>query len=303
METLYIITGPTAVGKTSLSIQWAKANNAEIVSCDSLLFYRGMDIGTAKPKPEEREGIKHFGIDLVECDQPYNIGKYVIESKKWVDDIMSRGKNVLITGGSGFYLKSYVAPVVDEIHIPQNIDTEVDQIYQKSGLEAVVGRLREVSPTDYDMIDLQNSRRVIPALKRCLASGLSLSELRTRMTEGDQPFGEYKKKSLLLERSIDELTERIGIRTQQMLTEGLIEEVKILKAKGIERNPSACGSIGYRETLSYLRGEIDRKTLEQDINQNTLKLVKKQLKWFRNQMEFEKVMSLDRGTLPMGDWF
>ena len=303
LNTIYVITGPTAVGKTSLAIEWARAYDAEIVSCDSLLVYRGMDIGTAKPTVEELAAVSHHCIDLVEPDQSFNVSTYLKEAKNAVDSILSRGKRVLVTGGSGFYLKGFLAPVVDEIEIPPSIEDEVDRLYRESGLEAVVEGLKQCSPDDYQLIDLQNSRRVIPALKRCMTTGLSITALRESVARGPYPFQNFGKQVLYLRRSIDDLQDRISRRTRIMLEAGLVEEVEQLLKCGIESNPSASNSIGYREVIAFLKGNLERSMLEQTINANTLKLVKKQLKWFRHQIEFTHMVDLEAGTPSMDQLF
>lgn len=296
MKTIYIITGPTAVGKTSLALKWAEENDAEIVSCDSLLFYKGMDIGTAKPTKRELDAIPHHCIDLVEPDVAFNIAMYLDQAEVAVKGIFARGKNVLVTGGSGFYLKGFVAPVVDGVKIPQAIEEAVDHLFASVGLEAVVEELKRLSPDDYNLIDLHNSRRVVPALKRCKTTGLSVGELRTRVAKMDYPFREYPKKALLLQRSVESLENRIRLRTKEMLNLGFMDEVKALLERGIEQNPSACHSIGYREVIACLKGELAEEKLESTINLNTRKLVKKQLKWFRNQIDFQYTLNLDNET-------
>ena len=272
---LYILTGPTAVGKTQLAIEWALANNAEIVSCDSLLFYRGMDIGTAKPTKAEMSQVPHHCIDLVEPSEQFNIGSYVELASEVVAEILRRGKAVLVTGGSGFYLKSFVAPVVDSVVISSEVELTVENLFREQGLSGVVDELKRVAPEDYGLIDLHNARRVIPALKRCLATGKGVRELRKQVEDGDFPFAGFKVKSILLQRSLENLQQRIAIRTGQMLEQGLIEEVKSLMDRGFAGNASASGSIGYREVISYLKEEVDREELEHMINHNTMKLVKK----------------------------
>lgn len=296
LNTIHIITGPTAVGKTSLAIEWAQTFGAEIVSCDSLLVYKGLDIGTAKPTLEEMAVVPHHCIDLVEPDVPFNVSMYLDCAKEAVESILSRGKRVLVTGGSGFYLKGFLAPVVDDISIPASIEREVNERYQHAGLEAVVGDLKSCSPDDYHLIDLHNPRRVIPALKRCKTTGCSVGELRERMVGAEYPFQTFEKKVLFLQRSKEQLIDRIARRTEAMLKSGLIKEVESLVSRGIEKNPSACNSIGYREVIAYLKGETKRSELESTINLNTLKLVKKQLKWFKHQIAFTHVWDLDKGN-------
>jgi len=292
-KTIHILTGPTAVGKTQLALSWAKANNAEIVSCDSLLFYRGMDIGTAKPTSEELEQIVHHCIDVVEPSQQFNIAQFLDLAKSLVNDVIMRGKNVLVTGGSGFYLKGFVAPVVDDIDISSEIESEVAGIESSEGLTGLVEALKKAAPDDFFEIDLQNPRRVVPALKRCLATGLGVRELREQVSNRDFPFRDFSVKSVLLQRSLASLKNRIEKRTRIMLESGLVEEVRQLLDRGLRSNPSAASSIGYREVIQFINGEVGPETLEALINTNTIKLVKKQNKWFRLQMSFDRLIDLD----------
>lgn len=290
---LYILTGPTAVGKTELSLDWAAANNAEILSCDSLLFYQGMDIGTAKPRAEDRDRIVHHGIDLVPASKSFNVARYVDTAKTAIDDIHSRGKNVLITGGSGFYLKTFFAPVVDQLCVPESVEKQVNELFCSEGLNGVAEKLRQVSPQDTDRIDLQNPRRAIPALKRCLASGMSITQLQARLRDAPQPFATYPKAGVLLLRDRDALRNRIASRARLMLKNGLVEEIRKLRAQGFEKNPSACGSIGYREVIAMLDGRLEPEELEAMITLHSDQLVSKQLKWFRTQLPKLHPLNLD----------
>jgi len=292
-QLLHILTGPTAVGKTQLALEWALTHHAEIVSCDSLLFYRGMDIGTAKPSAAEQALVPHHCIDLVDPSLQFSIGNFLEEAKRAVHDIHSRGKQVLVTGGSGFYLKGFVAPVVDDIVVPEAVEKSVTSIQETQGLPGLVEALKAVAPDDFSLIDLHNERRVVPALKRCLATGKGIAELRRQVKESSFPFSGFLVKSVLLQRSMETLIERIAQRTDSMLQAGLIKEVQELLKAGLEQNPSAAQSIGYREVIAFLRGELDRANLAALINANTVKLVKKQQKWFRHQMQFDRILDLD----------
>ena len=252
-----------------------------------------MDIGTAKPTKQELAMVPHHCVDLVSVDQPFNVSEYLRVAKEAVEDIASRGKNILVTGGSGFYLKGFFEPVVDDVPIPEEIESKVESLFTCDGLEGVVELLRSVSPDGIELIDLHNSRRVLPALKRCLASGLSIRELRTRVSQLDFPFRSYVKHSILLNRSAEILKNRIAERISRMLSAGLIQEVEVLLEQGLASNPSAAQSIGYREVIAYLRGQLPESRLVQEINKNTYQLVRKQNKWFRKQIQFDGIIDLD----------
>lgn len=281
---LHIITGPTAVGKTEFALQYAERHDAEIVSCDASLFYRGMDIGTAKPTRAELERVRHHMIDLCAVDEPFDIVAFDAAARRVVAEIHARGKTVVVTGGSGFYLKSFFAAVIDTVVVSDALRAEVVGLYERAGLEGLLKRLAAVSPEGVGHLDVKNPRRVLRALERCLASGKSLPQLQAEFAARPEPYGEYAKSLVLLERAPEQLRARVEQRAGLMLEAGLVEEVRALRALGIERNPSAAAAIGYRETLAYLKGELAEGELLPAIIQNTMHLVKKQRTWFRTQI-------------------
>lgn len=283
-QMLHIITGPTAVGKTEYALSYAEQHGAEIVSCDASLFYRGMDIGTAKPSRAELARVPHHMIDLCAVDEPYDIVAFDRAARAAVGDIHARGKAVVVTGGSGFYLKSFFAPVIDHVEVPDALRAEVADLYDRAGLAGLLQELRGCNPAGLGRLDVQNPRRVLRALERCRASGQTLLRLQADFAARPDPYGEYAKKLILLEREPEQLRARVALRAEQMLEQGLIEEVAALQSQGIECNPSAASAIGYRETLAFLRGEIEREQLLAQIIQNTNHLVKKQRTWFRTQI-------------------
>lgn len=284
-NTLYALTGATASGKTSCALAWAQQNNAEILSCDALLFYRGMDIGTAKPSPEERNGIPHYGIDLVPVHETYDIHRYVHYARKTVEDIIARGKNVLITGGSGFYLKSFFAPVTDGVSIPEKIRQDIQAIDKNEGLKGLCHALHTLNPNGVNGIDLNNPHRVLRALERCLATGKTIQQLRSEFEAMPSAFSDFKLQLCVLTRDDPSMRERIAKRTQTMIETGLIEEVQALVAAGLLNNPTAARSIGYAQTLQWLEAKTDDKTsLAESINTATWQLVRKQRTWFRHQL-------------------
>lgn len=283
-QTLYVLTGPTAVGKTALALEWAEANGAEILSCDASLFYRGMDIGTAKPTAAERARVPHHLIDVCGVRERMDVAKYVELARAAAEDIAARGRRVLVTGGSGFYLKSFFGPVADEVAVPPELRAAIEAKLAQEGLEALLAELRALNPGGLGELDVQNPRRVTRALERCRASGRTLAELAAEFAAKPGPFAAWDMRAVILEREPEELRERIVRRVDAMLREGLVEEVRRLRAEGIEENPSAASAIGYRETLALLRGELPERELAPQIALNTWKLVRKQRTWFRTQL-------------------
>lgn len=284
---LHVLTGPTAVGKTEWALRWAERNEAEIVSCDSLLFYRGMDIGTAKPSAAERERVRHHLIDICALTERMDVRDFVRRALAAVADIRSRGKQVLVTGGSGFYLKAFFSAVADEVAVSPATRQRVAQL----SLPAAVDELRRLNPSGIGTLDISNPRRVSRALERCLASGRELIVLADEFARQPSPFAEFAVRLTRLDREPDDLARRIDERIRTMLSAGLIEEVRRLRAEGLEQNPSAARAIGYREVIDFLDGKISVEGLPQEIAKNTRALVKKQRTWFKTQLPPHRVVA------------
>jgi tRNA dimethylallyltransferase len=277
---LRVITGPTAVGKTDWALRWAEAHGAEIVSCDSLLFYRGMDIGTAKPTAAERAGVPHHLIDICDVTDRMDITDYVRLARQAVNEILGRGRPVLIVGGSGFYLKAFFAPIADNVEVPAAVREEVAAL----PLAAAVARLRTLNPAGLGGLDTANPRRVARALERCIVSGRTMEALARDFARQPSPFADFDLALTRIERDPEDLAMRIGARVAAMLRAGLMEEVRRLRGAGLEQNPSAAKAIGYREVLAMLDGQLPEGSLAAEIAKNTRALVKKQRTWFRTQL-------------------
>lgn len=297
--TLNIVTGPTAVGKTSLCLEVANELDAEIVSCDSVQVYRGMDIGTAKATARELAQVPHHCLDLFGVGEPGDVKMYMECARRCIEGILGRGKQVLVTGGSGFYLKSFLEPVCDDVEVTPEIRAEVEGQLLDGGLDIVAGRLMDLNPDGVGSLDLQNPRRVTRALERCLATGRTVLELKGRMDALPKPFPGMAKRVCVLCRGDDALKSRIALRCQSMLASGLVGEVEALLGKGLRENPVARSAIGYREVLGYLDGEVSSlEELEGLLNRNTWQLVRKQRKWFRTQLPGARVVDLDTVREP-----
>jgi len=281
---IHVLTGCTAVGKTELALAWAAARGAEIVSCDSLLFYRGADIGTAKPTPAELARVPHHLIDICELTARMDVTHYVTHARVAIDGILGRGRPVLVTGGSGFYLKSFFAAVADEVAVSPEIRAGVRARLESAGVEALVAELAQLNPAGLGALDVRNPRRVTRALERCLASGRTLAELQADFAALPVPFADCTVRLCELARAPEELEARIAQRVTAMLAAGLVEEVRGLLARGLRDNPSVAGAIGYRETVDFLDGRLPEKDLAPAIIQNTRGLVKKQRTWFKTQL-------------------
>ncbi|AKC82355.1 tRNA dimethylallyltransferase [Verrucomicrobia bacterium IMCC26134] len=308
---LYILTGPTAVGKTELALRWAERHGAEIVSCDASLFYRGMDIGTAKPTAAERARVPHHGIDVCAVSERMDVTRYVALAKEASEQIAARGRRVLVTGGSGFYLKAFFGAVADDVAVPAELRATLTARFEAAdggagnGLAGLVAELRVRNPAGLGALDTANPRRVLRALERCIVSGKTLAELAAEFAAQPGPFADWAVSCTRLDREPEELRGRIAARVAAMLKEGLVAEVERLRSEGLKENPSAAAAIGYRETLTWLEagrpgGEA---ALAAEIALNTWGLVRKQRTWFRTQLPAERVRVLAAGAATVESVF
>ncbi|MDR2200782.1 MAG: tRNA (adenosine(37)-N6)-dimethylallyltransferase MiaA [Puniceicoccales bacterium] len=293
---IWFLAGCTAVGKTELSLALAHQINGEILSCDSLQVYRGADIGSAKIKPEQMQGIPHHGIDLSPPDEKFDVGQYVRYARSVVDRIQKKGKNVLVVGGTGFYLKSFFTGVTDSIVVPEAIRREVRSLYAEEGLLGLQRAVGSYGPHHLNDSDWHNPRRLSSILGKQKITGLSQVELRQNFEQTTCPFLGFTRRVILLERDSDSLRRRIEQRVEKMLLEGLIEEVRNLGKMCL---PLSNG-IGYREVQMYLDGKMGnpseervREILKESIISATHRLVKKQRTWFRRQIPVDFRINLD----------
>ncbi len=290
---LHLLTGCTAVGKTEWALRWAETYGAEIISCDSLLFYRGMDIGTAKPTPVERARVPHHLIDICEVTERMDVTQYVALAKKAAEGIAARGQRVLVTGGSGFYLKAFLSAVADDVAVGDEVRTAVAQL---SFAEAVE-ELHRLNPGGLGNLDVANPRRVSRALERCRVSGKTFATLAAEFAARPSPFADWSIALTQLDRTPEDLAQRIELRVAAMIRAGLVGEVKTLVARGLKENPSAAGAIGYREVIGCLDGAKSEADLVAKIAQNTRALVKKQRTWFRTQLPAHRVIAAEEAAV------
>ncbi len=275
MKPLLVLVGPTAVGKTALSLELAEALNGEIVSADSRQVYVGMDIGTAKATPAERERIPHHLIDIKQPGDPISLGEYLDLATSAIDDVHHRGRLPLLVGGTG----QYVAAVVEGWQVPEvaarpDLRAELEALAAKEGKEAVHARLVEVDPKSAARIDPRNLRRVIRALEVSLASGIPFSELRVKRPPP------YHIAQIGLTRPRPALYERADARIEHMFATGFVAEVERLLAAGCTPDLSSFGSLGYREVAGYLAGEYDLDAAKELLRRHTRQFIRRQYNWF-----------------------
>lgn len=294
VEELWVLGGVTAAGKTQLSLEWAEKHNAEIISCDSVSFYRGLDIGSAKPSSSEQERVVHHGLDLVDVTEVFNVGRFHAYAKETIEDILSRGKKVLVVGGSGFFLHGFLRPVIDSVEVSVEIRNKVQKIFESKGVHSLIKKLEIYNPDGLGNLDVNNPVRVIRALERCMQSGHSLMVLQKNFERLTRPYDQFEKKMIWLDREDQEIMERINKRTQKMIDEGMIEETKEAIARGIENHPSLAEAVGYREIIEFLKRGGSKDELIRSIAKSTRQLVSKQRKWFRKHFPVSSCLQLSQ---------
>ncbi|MDR1434843.1 MAG: tRNA (adenosine(37)-N6)-dimethylallyltransferase MiaA [Puniceicoccales bacterium] len=288
---LWFLTGCTAVGKTDLSLELAQLLNGEILSCDSIQVYRRADIGSAKIKPECRKKIPHHGLDLCDPSETFDVGQYITYAQSIVDQMKKKRKNLLVVGGTGFYLKSFFSNVTDSIAVPEVVRREVQLLHENLGLEGLQRSVASYGPVDLNASDWHNPRRLLNILGKQKVTGLSQLELKQKFSRGICPFASFFRRVILLERHSESLEGRIEGRMEEMFGKGLVEEVKNLG----HLCPPLGRAIAYRQVKNYLEnpGKITEKELKQSIIVATRQLVKKQRTWFRRQIPIDYSINLD----------
>ena len=280
---LIILTGPTAVGKTKASIGLAKALNGEIISADSMQVYKYMDIGSAKIKPEELQGVKHYLVDELEPDEEFHVVRFQQMAKKAMDEIYAKGKIPIVVGGTGFYIQ---ALLYDIDFTESNEDTsyreELESITKEYGAEYLHNMLREVDPASAEAIHANNVKRVIRALEFYKLTGQKISEHNEKERAKESP---YDFCYFVLNDERQNLYKRIDIRIDQMLEEGLLEEVTALKNKGYTKDMVSMQGLGYKEILDYLNGECTLEDAIYILKRDTRHFAKRQLTWFRRERD------------------
>lgn len=282
-QPLIVLTGPTAVGKTSLSISLAKAVNGEIISADSMQVYKKMDIGSAKIRSEEMQGIPHYLVDVLEPEEEFHIVKFQQMAKKAMEDIYSRGKIPILVGGTGFYIQA-VTKDIDFTEAQQENDyrKELEALAEEKGGEHLHEMLRKVDPVSADAIHAHNVKRVIRALEFYHQNGSPISAHNEEQKQHESP---YNLAYFVLNMPRELLYERIDLRVDQMMKEGLLEEVSRLKVEGCHRGMVSMQGLGYKEILAYLDGEYPLEEAVRVLKRDTRHFAKRQLTWFRREQE------------------
>ena len=280
---LIVLTGPSAVGKTSLSISLAKAVNGEIISADSMQVYKGMDIGSAKIRKEEMQGVTHYLVDILEPEEEFHIVKFQELAKAALEEIYAKGKIPILVGGTGFYIQA-VTRDIDFTQAEQETSyrEELEQFAKEKGAEYLHEKLREVDSKSAENIHANNVKRVIRALEFYHQNGTPISEHNEEQKQQTSP---YNLAYFVLTAPREILYERIDRRVDQMMEEGLLEEVKSLRERGCHRGMVSMQGLGYKEILAYLEGEYPLEEAVRILKRDTRHFAKRQLTWFRREQD------------------
>lgn len=296
MKKLFVIVGPTASGKTSLSIELAKIYDGEIVSADSMQIYRGMNIATAKPTEEEMQGIKHHLIGFLDADQSYSVGKYVDDAKYAVEDIISRDKFPILCGGTGLYIDSFLNGIefIDNSSDP-DLRAELNKIGEEKGIDSLLNILLEIDPYSYRrLFEERNQKRIVRAIEFYKTTGITITEQIENSKSNDPEYNYMIFGLKAFDRQF--LYDRINKRVDNMVKNGLVEEAeKVLKS---DLSETASKAIGYKQLKPYFEGAASLEECIDKIKTETRHYAKRQLTWFRrnnniNWINIDELKSID----------
>lgn len=280
---LIILTGPTAVGKTALSIKLAKAVNGQMISADSMQVYRHMDIGTAKIKPEEMQGIPHYLIDVLEPEEDFNVVRFQHMAKEALAKIYAEGGIPIVVGGTGFYIQALLYDIdFEENDEDTTYRQELQQLAEAKGAEYLHEMLKQVDPESAQTIHANNVKRVIRALEFHHQTGLPISAHNEEQRQKESP---YHFLYFVLNDDRQMLYDRIDKRIDIMLEQGLVDEVKELVASGCKRDMVSMQGLGYKEILNYLEGNCTLEEAVYILKRDTRHFAKRQLTWFKRERE------------------
>lgn len=293
---LVVLTGPTAVGKTKLSISLAKALNGEIISADSMQVYKYMDIGSAKITEKEMDGVPHHLIDVLSPFEEFHIVRFQELAKKAMEDIYNRGKTPVFVGGTGFYIQAITKDIdFTEGEEDKQYREELSRLAAKKGNEFLHEMLREVDKKSAEEIHANNVKRVIRALEFYKENGFPISQHNEEQKQNETP---YNLAYFVLNAPRDLLYERIDRRVDEMMENGLVKEVQKLKDMGCRREMTSMQGLGYKEILSFLDGEIPLDEAVRILKRDTRHFAKRQLTWFRRE---SNVVWVDKDKFAFND--
>ena len=277
-----VICGPTASGKTALSIELAKKINGEIISSDSMQIYKDMDIGTAKPTKEEMQGIKHYLLDFVEPSRRYSVADFKKDAEKAIEDILEKGKVPIVVGGTGLYVDSLIYGIeYQDIKFDEQYRKELENRAEQEGLESLYNEAKQIDPQAMEKISANDHKRLLRVLEIYKATGKNKTEQEIESRKNGIKY-DYKVFAINMDR--EKLYERINKRVDIMIEQGLIQEVQDLLKK-YEEFPTAMQGLGYKEVVEYLQGNISKEEMIDKVKMETRRYAKRQITWFKKNKQ------------------
>jgi tRNA dimethylallyltransferase len=274
-----LIAGPTAVGKSAIALQFAEQLGGEIISVDSMQVYRGLDIGTAKPSSAERARVPHHLISICDLTDSFDAAQFARLAHRAVSEIQSRDRVPILCGGTGLYFKAFL----DGLAEAPSADAKLRAELEATPLENLLAELRERDPVAYEKIDRKNPRRIIRAVEVIRLTGKPFSEVQSPRSKVQGQKPEF----FCFTRSSDDLRKRVDARVDAMFARGLVDETRELLKRGLEQNKTAMQAIGYRQVVEHLRGDRSLKETIELVKVRTRQFAKRQLTWFRRQLDPE----------------
>lgn len=288
--TVIVICGPTASGKTELSIELAKKINGEIVSADSMQIYKDMDIGSAKISKQEMQGIKHYLIDIISPNKRYSVANYKQDAKNAIEKILNNGKVPIVVGGTGLYIDSLIYEIeYKDIKINEEYRKKLEKIKEKDGIEILYKKALEIDPEAMKKISSNDYKRITRILEIYEATGKNKTQQEAESRLNEIP---YDYKVFAIDYNREKLYERINKRVDIMIEKGLIEEVRKLLTKYNEF-PTAMQGLGYKEVKQYLDGELSKEEMIEKIKQESRRYAKRQFTWFRKNKQTIWINGMD----------
>ena len=289
-QKVIVICGPTASGKTKLSIEIAKRINGEIVSADSMQIYKDMTIGTAKPTPEEMQGIKHYLIDFVSPNQRYSVADYNKDALKAIDEIIKKGKTPIVVGGTGLYVNSLIYGIeYSDIEVDLEYREKLEETAKLEGIEKLYEMAKEIDPEAIKNISKNHQKRICRILEIYHATGKNKTE-QEKESRKNGPKYQYLLYGITMDR--EKLYDRINKRVDIMINDGLIEEVQNV-VKKYDEFPTAMQGLGYKEVVEYLNGITTKEEMIEKIKMETRRYAKRQLTWFKKCENIKWINGLD----------
>lgn len=276
---ILVITGPTASGKTGISLELASRFNAEILSADSRQVYERLDIGTAKPTVDQLLSVPHHLISHVPITSTYSAGTFFRESQDVIQDIQERGKVPLVVGGTGLYVRTLVEGIFDSPEVDPQLREDLQSELEHRGIEPLFARLQQLDPNAASFVPMTNHPRVLRALEVCILTGQPYSRIRRERMKKPK----HKVQVVGLRWNRDALYARINSRVEQMMEQGFLDEVQDLLDRGIDPSSNALRTVGYKEAIAHLGGEYGKERMIELMKQNTRRFAKRQYTWFRKE--------------------